>query len=234
MSGRVTLGRPIANTQLYILDGNLLVPYPLECQERCYIGGDGLARGYLGRPELTREKFIANPFNVDTTSRLYKTGDLARYLPDGNIEFLGRMDHQVKLRGYRIELGEIEAVLGQHPAIRQAAVLAREVGPEDRAVSPGTDKRLVAYVVARPEISTNELRSFLKRKLPEFMVPSAFVMLESLPLTPNGKLDRKALPAPDQGRPELEGGYVAPRTATEELLAGIAAGVLKAGPGRHP
>ena len=225
MSGRVTLGRPIANTQLYILDGNLQ-PVPIGVSGEIYIGGDGLARGYLDRPELTREKFIANPFSADTASRLYKTGDLARYLPDGNIEFLGRMDHQVKLRGYRIELGEIEAVLGQHPAIRQAAVLAREVGPEDRAVSPGTDKRLVAYVVARPEISTNELRSFVKRKLPEFMVPSAFVMLESLPLTPNGKLDRKALPAPDQGRPDLEVGYIAPRTATEALLAGVAAGVL--------
>ena len=223
---RVTLGRPIANTQLYILDGNLQ-PVPIGVSGEMHIGGDGLARGYLGRPELTAEKFIANPFSTDTTSLLYKTGDLASYLPDGNIEFLGRMDHQVKLRGYRIELGEIEAVLGQHPAIREAAVLAREDGPEDRAVSPGTDKRLVAYVVARPETSTNELRSFLKRKLPEFMVPSAFVMLESLPLTPNGKLDRKALPAPEQGRAEVEGRYVAPRTATEELLAGIAAGVLK-------
>ncbi|MGZ8498342.1 MAG: amino acid adenylation domain-containing protein [Candidatus Binatia bacterium] len=223
---RVTLGQPIANTQIYLLD-KLLNPVPIGVSGEMHIGGDGLARGYLGRPELSREKFLPDPFNANPASRVYKTGDLARYLPDGNIEFLGRMDHQVKIRGYRIELGEIEAVLGQHPAIREAAVLAREASPEDPTVSPGTDKRLVAYVVARPDTSPNELRSFLKRKLPEYMVPSAFMFLESLPLTHNGKLDRKALPAPEQGRPELEGRYVAPRTATEELLVAIAAGVLK-------
>ncbi len=164
---------------------------------------------------------MPNPYGPDPTSRLYKTGDLARYLADGNIEFLGRIDNQVKIRGYRIELGEIETVLGQHAAIQQAVVLAREDNPGDR--------RLVAYAVTAPGSApaANELRSFLQQKLPEYMVPPAFVMLDNLPLTPNGKLDRKALPAPDQTRPELEESFVAPRTPVEETLGSIWAGVLK-------
>ena len=224
--GHQTIGRPIGNTQIYILDPHLN-PVPIGVVGELHIGGDGLARGYLNRPELTAEKFIGNPFSNDSAARLYKTGDRGRYLPDGNIEFLGRMDNQVKIRGYRIELGEIETVLGQHPAIREAAVLARDDTPEDSAVSPETDKRLVAYVVTRQDTSTNELRSFLKQKLPEFMVPSAFVCLDSLPLTASGKVDRKALPAPDQSRSESGQSYTAPRTPVEELLAGIWGEVLK-------
>src|SRR5262249_17698758 len=151
--------------------------------------------------------------------RLYRTGDLARYLADGNIEFLGRTDDQVKMRGFRIELGEIESVLAQHPAIQQAVVLAREDKPGD--------KQLVAYVVASPDTSLNELRSFLKQKLPEYIVPAAFVFLNEIPLSPNGKVDRKALPAPHQSRPELNDDFAAPRTPNEELIANIWASVLK-------
>ena len=220
------IGRPIANAEIYVLDSELN-PVPIGVAGEIYIGGVGVAKGYLNRAELTAEKFIPNPFSPDSTSRLYKTGDLARYLADGNIEFLGRIDNQVKIRGYRIELGEIETVLGQLPAIQQAVVLAREDSPGDR--------RLVAYVVAAPGApSAHELRSFLQQKLPEYMVPAAFMFLDSLPLTPNGKLDRKALPAPDQTRPELEETFVAPRTPVEETLASIWAGVLKVDQGRHP
>jgi acyl carrier protein len=179
-----------------------------------------LARGYLNRPALTAEKFIENPFSDEPGARLYRTGDLARYLPDGNIEFLGRVDYQVKIRGFRIELGEIEAVLDQHPAVRKVVVLAREDTPGD--------KRLVAYLVPNQEQAhtASELRMFLKEKLPEYMVPSAFVTLDALPLTPIGKVDRRALPAPDRSRPELGGTFVAPRTSVEERLAGIWAQVL--------
>jgi acyl-coenzyme A synthetase/AMP-(fatty) acid ligase/acyl carrier protein len=214
------IGRPIANAEIYILDSDLNV-VPIGVAGGIYIGGMGVARGYLNRPELTAEKFIPDPFSSDPTSRLYKTGDRARYLPDGNIEFLGRMDDQIKIRGYRVELGEIETVLGQHSSLREAVVLAREDSPGDR--------RLVAYAVAAAGStpSVHELRSFLQQKLPEYMVPSAFVFLELLPLTPNGKLDRKALPAPDQTRPELEETFVAPRTPVEETLASIWAAVLK-------
>jgi len=181
-----------------------------------HIGGVGLARGYLNRPELTAEKFIPDPFSAEPGARMYKTGDLARYRPDGNIEFLGRADHQVKIRGFRIELGEIEAVLGQHPAVRAAVVLAREDAPGE--------KRLVAYVVA--ESTADELRRFLKDKLPEYIVPAVFVLLDTLPLLSNGKIDRQALPAPDRTRPELDKSFVAPRTPTEELLAQIWAQLL--------
>jgi amino acid adenylation domain-containing protein len=218
--GPQTIGRPIANTQTYILDDSL-DPVPIGIVGEIYIGGDGVARGYLNRPELTAEKFIANPFSQDADSRLYKTGDLARYLPDGNIEFLGRIDHQVKVRGFRMELGEIESVLAHHPGIQQAVVLVREDTPGDR--------RLVAYVVGATgtNASAQDLHRFLKQKLPEYMVPSAFVFMNSLPLTANGKLDRKALPAPDQSRPDLESDFVAARTPTEELVAGTWADILK-------
>ena len=213
-----SIGRPISNTQIYILDSHLS-PVPLGVPGELYIGGDGLARGYLKRTELTVEKFIANPFRNESGARLYRTGDFARYLPDGSIEFLGRMDHQVKVRGYRIELGEIETVLRGHPEVSEAVVLVWEDAPGD--------KRLVGYVVTREPVPAGELRNFLKGKLPEYMVPSGFVFLDSLPLTPNGKVDRQALPVPDQRRPELEEGYVAPRTSVEELLAGIWADLLK-------
>ncbi|NEO98539.1 MAG: amino acid adenylation domain-containing protein [Symploca sp. SIO2E9] len=215
------IGRPIANTQIYILDKNLQ-PLPIGVPGELYIGGNGLARGYLNRPELTQEKFIPNPFNNSKfktqKSKLYKTGDLARYLPDGNIEFLGRIDNQVKIRGFRIELGEIEAVLNQHSQVREAVVVARE----DQA----GDKRLVAYVVPHSEISiaTSNLRDLLQQKLPNYMIPSAFVILEALPLTPNGKVNRKALPAPDISRSDV--GFVPPRNPTEEVLAAIYADIL--------
>jgi acyl carrier protein len=194
---------------------------PVGVAGELYIGGDGLARGYLNRAELTSEKFIANPFSDDPTARLYKTGDLARYLADGNIEFLGRIDHQVKVRGYRIELGEIESVLNEHPGVSESVVVAREDEPGD--------KRLVAYLVGSesetPALS--ELRSYLKEKLPKYMVPSSFVTLERIPLTVNGKVDRLALPAPEETRPELEEAYVAPRSALEDVIAGIWADVLR-------
>jgi amino acid adenylation domain-containing protein len=214
----VPIGRPIANTQVYILDANRN-PVPIGVVGEIHIGGDGVARGYLNQPKLTAERFICHSFDGEPAQRLYRTGDLARYLPDGNIEFLGRTDNQVKIRGYRIELGEIEAVLTQNPAVRESAVIARE----DRA----GDKQLVAYIVPResaPAIS--ELRADLKAKLPEYMVPSAFVVLDSLPLTPNGKVDRKALPSPDRDSADLEQLYVAPRNAAEEIIAGIWAEIL--------
>jgi amino acid adenylation domain-containing protein len=211
----IPIGRPIPNARIYILD-NALRPLPIGVAGHMYIGGVGLARGYLNRPELTAEKFIADPFSAEPGARLYKTGDLARYLPDGNIEFLGRDDHQVKIRGFRIELGEIEAALGQYPAVRHAVVLARGDAPRE--------KRLVAYVVA--ESTADELRRFLKDKLPEHMVPAVFVLLDALPLLSNGKVDRNALPAPERTRPELGGAFVAPRTTTEELLAEIWAQIL--------
>ena len=176
-----------------------LNPVPVGVAGELHIGGEGLARGYLNRPDLTAEKFIPDPFSDTPGARLYKTGDLARYRPDGNIEFLGRIDHQVKIRGFRIELGEIESTLAQHPGVREAVVVARE--------DDSGDKRLVAYLVGTPqtELEVGALRAFLKAKLPEYMVPAAFVMLDALPLTPNGKVDRKGLPAPE-GRPELRKG----------------------------
>jgi acyl carrier protein len=215
----VPIGRPIANTQIYLLDGNL-EPVPIGVAGELHIGGAGLARGYLGRPELTAEKFIPDPFGRGPGGRLYRSGDLARYLEDGNIEFVGRMDQQVKIRGYRIELGEIEAVLRQHGGVREGVVMVREDEPGE--------KRLVAYVVADQERIPNvsELRGHLKEKLPEYMIPGAFVMLESLPLTPNGKVDRRRLPVPEQIRPELEQGYQAARTMVEEILVGIWSEVL--------
>ncbi len=218
--GTVSIGRAVANTQFYILDDHLL-PVPIGVSGQLHIGGDGLARGYLNRPDLTAEKYIPDPFSKTPGARLYRTGDLARYLPDGNVAFLGRIDHQVKLRGFRIELGEIEAVLGEHSKVRQSVILSREDVPGD--------KRLVAYVVPTHSRTApvNELRAFLKNQLPEYMVPSAFVFMESLPLTPNGKLDRKALSAPDKSSFELATSYVAPRTREEKLIAEIWAEVLR-------
>ena len=217
-----SIGRPIANTQIYILDPHLQ-PVPIGVPGELYIGGDGLAKGYLNRPELTGEKFIPNPFfnsefGMRNSERLYKTGDLARYLPDGNIEFLGRIDNQVKVRGFRIELGEIESVLNSYPQIQQTVVITTEELPGN--------KRLVAYVVSENEsLSNHQLREFLKQKLPEYMVPSALITLDTLPLTPNGKVDRKALPAPDEHFTR-EQEYVAPRTPSEEIIANIFAEVL--------
>jgi acyl carrier protein len=189
-SGPVPIGRPIANTQIYLLD-SALNPVPVGVQGELYIGGDGVTRGYFQRPELTKERFLDDPFVEG--NRIYRTGDLARHRPDGVIDFLGRVDHQVKLRGYRIELGEIEAVLRQHPAVGEAVVVVRQ--SEDRA----DDKRLVAYIVGRAghAVPVEELRAQVRATLAEYMVPAAFVTLPSLPLTPNGKIDRKALPAPD-------------------------------------
>src|SRR3990172_3746196 len=215
----IPIGRPISNTQIYLLDSHLQ-PVPVGVPGELHIGGDGLARGYLNQPELTADKFIPNPFSEGPGERLYKTGDLARYLPDGDTEFLGPIDHQVKVRGFRVEPGEIEAVLGGHPAVREVVVMAREGVPGD--------KRLVAYVVPvqGQAPAAGELSQFLKEKLPEYMVPSAFVMLDMLPLTPNGKVDRRALQAPDQARPDLEESFVAPSSPIEELLAGMWAKVL--------
>ncbi|MBD2483967.1 non-ribosomal peptide synthetase [Planktothrix sp. FACHB-1365] len=212
------IGRPICNVQTYILD-RYLQPVPVGVPGELHIGGVGLARGYLNRPDLTNEKFIPNPFSNDPNSRLYKTGDLARYLPDGNIEFLGRVDNQVKIRGFRIELGEIEAALAQHPAIGETAVIANE--------NITGNQQLVAYFVPKAEVkpSINDLRHFLKHQLPDYMIPSVFVTLEHLPLTPNGKIDHRALPVPEI-RPELELTFVAPRTPLEEILANLWAEVL--------
>jgi amino acid adenylation domain-containing protein len=213
------LGRPISNTRVYLLDA-YLQPVPIGVTGELYIGGEGVARGYLGRPDLTAEKFIPDPFSEKQGGRLYRTGDLARYLPDGNIEFLGRIDRQVKLRGFRIELGEIEAVLTQHPRVREAVALVRE--------EVSGDKRLVAYVVLemREAVTSSELRSFLKHQLPEYMLPSNFVWLDALPLLPNGKVDREMLPVPDGLRPDLQERFVAPRTPIEGKLAQIWAQVL--------
>ncbi|MBN4004268.1 non-ribosomal peptide synthetase [Nostoc sp. LPT] len=251
-----TIGRPIANTQIYILD-QYLQPVPVGIPGELHIGGAGLARGYLNRPELTKEKFIPNPFRRGrgaalrlrsvsreqgsrgaeeklqqsfpsapyplcpsaSSDRLYKTGDLARYLNDGNIEYLGRIDNQVKVRGFRIELGEIEAVLSQHGHVQASCAIARE--------DMTGDKRLVAYVVPHPEVTltTSELRQFLKTKLPLYMVPNTIVILEALPLTPNGKIDRRAMPAPSQSSNSDR--FVAPRNNLELQLTQIWSKILK-------
>jgi amino acid adenylation domain-containing protein len=208
------IGCAIPDLQLYILDKNRQL-VPVGIPGEMYVGGAGVARGYLNRPDLTAERFISNPFSEKKEARLYKTGDLARYLPNGDIEYLGRIDTQVKVRGFRIELGEIEAQLNRHPAVRESAVLLREDAPGD--------KRLIAYIVATSEttLTTGELHVFLKEKLPDYMVPAAFVLLEALPLTINGKVDRRSLPEPDTARPDLAFDFVAPRTAEEKALAEI-------------
>ena len=215
----VPIGRPFANMQLYVLDEHWR-PVPVGVPGELYVGGRGVTRGYHDRPELTAERFIPDPFGDEPGGRLYRTGDQARYLPDGNVEFLGRIDHQVKIRGFRIEPGEIEATLGRHPAVRQAVVMPVEATPGD--------KRLAAYVVPNQPsaIAPGQLRRFLQDRLPDYMVPSAFVLIDELPLMPNGKVDRRALPAPEWSRQQLEGKYVAPRTPVEEVLAGIWARVL--------
>ncbi|MEH2159118.1 non-ribosomal peptide synthetase [Nostoc sp.] len=218
------IGRPITNTQNYILD-TCLQPVPIGVTGELYMGGEGLAREYLNRPELTTQHFISHLFSNNPKTRLYKTGDLARYLPDGNIEFLGRIDNQVKIRGFRIELSEIEAVLNQYLAVKETVVLAVEDVPDD--------KYLVAYIVLKQEQIPMQdvqrfaslLRQFLKEKLPEYMVPRAYMVLESLPLTHNGKVDRRALPMPDTITFNKQD-YVAPRSQVEELLAQIWAKVL--------
>ncbi|WP_309736612.1 amino acid adenylation domain-containing protein, partial [Chamaesiphon sp. OTE_75_metabat_556] len=209
----VPIGRPISNTQVYILNSQLQ-PVPIGTPGELYIGGDGLARGYLNRPELTAASFIPHPFEQTAGSRLYKTGDLARYLSDGNIEFLGRIDRQVKLRGFRIELGEIEALLSQHSAVQQAVVIAREDIPGDR--------RLVAYVVPTQPLDAlaTTLKCFLQEHLPHYMVPDVVAILDSWPLTANGKVDRHNLPAPDRSRPDAAT-YIAPRHPIEQKLAPI-------------
>lgn len=216
----VPIGKPLTNTQVYVLDQQLQ-PVPIGVSGELYISGAGLARGYLNHPELSATKFIPNPFSDTLKAKLYKTGDRVRYLSDGNLEFLGRIDNQVKVRGFRIEPEEIELALRQHPQVREVVVIARE----DKL----GDKRLVAYVVPRQGkgSSTSELRLFLRNKLPEYMVPSAFVLLKNFPLTPNGKVDRLALPSPDTARPNVEDTFVAPRTPAEKHLAEIWSKVLR-------
>jgi amino acid adenylation domain-containing protein len=213
------IGRPIANAEVYLLDSNFQ-PVPVGVSGELYIGGDSLARGYRRHPELTAEKFIPHPFSAEPGARLYRSGDLARYLPDGQLEFLGRVDQQVKIRGFRIELGEIETALSEHAAVRECIVMAREDAPGH--------KQLVAYVVASASAnpSTDELRGFLRGRLPAYMIPAAFVMRAEMPLTPNGKVDRRALPAPEQVCTELAAAYVAPRNPIEEKLAAMWAGVI--------
>ncbi|RYZ39080.1 MAG: amino acid adenylation domain-containing protein, partial [Myxococcaceae bacterium] len=212
----VSIGRPVRNTTAYVLDG-AKQPAPVGVPGELYVGGEGLAVGYVGRPELTAERFVPNPFGDG--ERLYRTGDMVRWLADGRLEFFGRRDGQVKVRGYRIELGEVETALTQSAGVREAVVVAREDGAEG--------KRLVAYVTAEEgaELEASALRNHVKQRLPEYMVPSAYVVLEALPLTPNGKVDRKALPAPEARSPEPER-FVAPRTATEQKLAAIFTEVL--------
>jgi acyl-CoA synthetase (AMP-forming)/AMP-acid ligase II/aryl carrier-like protein len=216
--GPVPIGPPIDNTQFYILDtSDQLVPIGVAGE--LHIGGDGLARGYFHRDELTAEKFIPDPFQSKPGARLYKTGDLVRRHRDGTIEFLGRLDHQVKLRGFRIELGEIESALVRYPGVREAVVIVREDIPGD--------KRLVAYVTSEQKALTiAPVREALTGKLPNYMLPSAVVRLDAMPLTPNGKIDRKALPAPDTNRAARQREYVAPRTERERILSSIWAEVL--------
>jgi acyl-CoA synthetase (AMP-forming)/AMP-acid ligase II/acyl carrier protein len=212
------IGRPVDGTQVYVLDAGLrLVPEGVVGE--AYLGGASLARGYRNRPEGTGERFLPDPFSVEPGARMYRSGDLVRWSAEGLLEYLGRADFQVKVRGFRIEVGEIEAALEAQPEVAQAVVVLR---------GPGEDKRLVGYVVSKDEAALDNARLLepLKARLPEYMVPSAIVLLDELPLTPNGKVDRKALPEPDFA--SSAGEYVGPRTATEEVLAGIWAEVLKA------
>jgi amino acid adenylation domain-containing protein len=240
-SPTLPIGRPIANAAIYLLDKRLQ-PVPVGVPGEVYIGGVGLARGYLGQPEMTAERFIPHPFASEQNgpaspgARLYKTGDLARYLPDGNLEFLGRQDTQVKVRGYRIELQEIETRLAAHPAVQAAVVMAWEGhSPQapseeqaDEKASAHGEKRLVAYVVYRPEeaLTSHQLYTFLQQELPAYMIPSLFIELEALPLTPSGKVDRRALPSPDEAHTQRGNTFAPPRNSVEEELAKIWADVL--------
>ncbi|MBD2471153.1 non-ribosomal peptide synthetase [Nostoc sp. FACHB-145] len=219
LSSASVIGRPIPDLQVYLLDSEQQ-PVPMGVPGEMYIGGAGVVRGYLNRPDLTPLRFIPDFFSKKPGARLYKSGDLARYLPNGDIEYLGRIDHQVKIRGFRIELGEIEAVINQYPSISASVVIVREDETEN--------KSLVAYITVQPQqaIAIPELRRFLESKLPNYMVPMAIVVLEALPLTPNGKIDRRALPAPDLTQLISESNFVAPTTPVEEMLAGIWAQVL--------
>ncbi|MGC9393217.1 MAG: non-ribosomal peptide synthetase [Anaerolineae bacterium] len=226
----VPVGRPLGNIRLYILDA-AMQPVPVGIPGELYIGGVGLARGYFNRPQLTAEKFVPDPFSTEPGARLYKTGDAARYLESGDVEFLQRLDNQVKIRGFRVELGEIESALARHPAVREAVAV----------VHPGADGalRLTAYWTpaaainyptndyATTQLTTTELQDFLKQRLPAYMIPGTFVRLDALPLTPNGKIDRRRLPAPDETRPTLATAYVAPRTPTETTLARIWEAILQ-------
>ena len=218
-AGAPPIGSPVANTRVYVLD-RCLEPVPAGVGGELFLGGAQLARGYHARPALTAERFVADRFGGGG-GRLYRTGDLVRWRPGGVLEYLGRADEQVKVRGFRVEPGEVEAALAGHPAVAAAVVAA---------FGRDTGARLAAWLVpASPAAgipAAGELRAFLSERLPEFMIPAAFTELAVLPLTPNGKLDRAALPAPDAGHPELAGGYVAPRTETERVLAGIWAQVL--------
>ncbi|MCA9926171.1 MAG: amino acid adenylation domain-containing protein, partial [Anaerolineales bacterium] len=213
---KVPIGRPIDNIQLYILDAEYQ-PVPIGVAGELHIGGVGVARAYLNRPALTADKFIPNPFSALPGDRLYKTGDLVRYLPDGNIEFLGRIDFQVKVRGFRVELGEIETRLTEHPDIKEAVVTVHSADT--------IEQRLVAYISPQPttssDLTTADLRLYLQDKLPEYMIPSVIVKLEMLPLTPNGKVNRRALPAPQITRADLQMAYAAPRSVIEQQIAQI-------------
>jgi amino acid adenylation domain-containing protein len=222
LEGSVPIGSPISNTEVYILD-RAMEPVPIGVTGELYVGGDGLARGYLNDPVMTAEKFVPHPFSAQPGGRLYRTGDQARYLADGRIEFVGRIDNQRKIRGFRIELGEIEAALNEHPLISQSVVVARE----DKA----GDKELVAYLVLREEVETiiSDLRRWVKQQLPDYMVPSSFVVLDEFPLTANGKVDRRALPAPD-GKQFAKNVFVAPRNTLELLLTKIWETVLQVRP----
>jgi amino acid adenylation domain-containing protein len=215
----IVIGRPIANTQFYVLDRQLQ-PVPIGVPGELFIGGDGLARGYFNRPELSAERFIANPLRAESGGRLYRTGDCVRLRPDGCLEFLGRFDNQVKIRGNRIELGEVESVLGQHPQVREQVVVARQ--------DSSGEQRLVAYVVPRNGVAVTfgQVRDYLQSKLPAYMIPSALVILDALPLTANGKLDRRALPEPAGKGAVASSGYTAPSTEVEEKLALMWANVL--------
>ncbi|MEV7740145.1 AMP-binding protein [Streptomyces sp. NPDC088921] len=218
--GTTTLGRPITNTTAYVVDHHNQ-PAPVGVPGHALLGGICLARHYHNRPELTGQRFTPNPLSPPRPDpRTYHTGDLVKWRADGTLEFIGRIDNQVKLRGYRIELGEIEAALTTHAHVHTTAVTVREDTPGD--------KRLVAYVVPVPghHPDTTQLRTHLQRQLPDYMVPSAYVTLDQLPLTPNGKVDTKALPAPDHHRPDLATTYTAPRNSTEELITGVWSDVL--------
>jgi amino acid adenylation domain-containing protein len=214
-----SIGRPIFNTGMYVADKDMNL-MPVGVPGELYIGGDSLARGYINRPELSADGFIPDCFGPVPGARLYKTGDLARYSQDGDIEFLSRIDHQVKIRGFRIELGQIEAAVAEHSAVREVVAMQREDAPGD--------KRIIVYVApaADADLRVNDLYNFLKDKLPEYMMPSAFVVLEQMPLTINGKVDRRALPAPDHERPDIEEHFIAPRTPAEEVVSSIWKDVL--------